>query len=444
MIQQHVIGGQFDSANGAYKLALEAMEYTDECLFITGKAGTGKSTLLRHFIGTTKKNCVVLAPTGIAAINVGGVTVHSFFRLPFRPILHGDDDIQRFPKHSDKFKIIERADLFIIDEVSMLRADMIDAIDQSLRMNTGKAIPFGGKQVVFFGDLFQLEPVVQNNEVERYLFNEYYKSHYFFDANVFKEIQLTCIELRKIYRQHDLHFIELLDHVRTNKADERDLEMLNQRLDKYFEPTIEDTYITLCTRNQIASGINEFELNKLPGVTYEYKGEIEGEFNTNQLPTEPVLMFKQGAQVIFIKNDVAGKWVNGTIAKIHQLNENNIEVQLANGDIVEVPRELWENKRYSWDRLNRRVKTEVVGTFKQYPIKLAWAITIHKSQGLTFDKVILELGGGTFAHGQLYVALSRCRTLEGMILREAIKFKDIITDERVVHFANQFASLEDT
>lgn len=434
----------FDASNSHFKLAFDALEYTDECIFITGKAGTGKSTLLKHFVANTSKTCVVLAPTGIAAINVGGVTIHSFFRLPFRPIVEGDEEIQRFPRNSEKFKIIQKTEVFIIDEVSMLRADIIDAIDQTLRLNSAYPDkPFGGKQMVFFGDLFQLEPVVQNNEVEQYLFNEYYNSHYFFDARVFRQIHMHCIELRKIYRQSDPDFIHILDTIRLNHADDLELNALNKRVDKKFVPATDDTYVTLSTRNNVAAGINEFELMKLKGKEFIYRGDIEGEFNPKQLPTEMSLVFKEGAQVIFIKNNLDGKWVNGTIGKIQALQEDKIEVLLPNGEVEEVRRETWENKRYFWDAVNRRVKSEVIGEFKQYPIKLAWAITIHKSQGLTFDKVILELSGGTFAHGQLYVALSRCRSLEGLVLREPIKQSDIIIDERVVRFARNYASLED-
>lgn len=291
--------------------------------------------------------------------------------------------------------------------------------------------------------MFQLEPVVQNNEVERYLFTEYYNSHYFFDARVFREMHLSCIELRKVFRQSDPFFIELLDSIRLKKAGQVELDKFNSRIDRYFEPTTDDLYVTLCTRNNTAAGINEFNLSKLGTLEYVYKGIIENEFSLKQLPTEQVLLLKEGAQVIFIKNHPNGKWVNGTIAKIHKLTPEKIEVQLANGEIEEVKLETWENKLYKWDAMNRRVKSEVIGTFKQFPIKLAWAITIHKSQGLTFDKMILELGGGTFAHGQLYVALSRCRTFEGLILREPIRQQDIIIDDRVIRFANEFASLED-
>ncbi|MBC7382411.1 MAG: AAA family ATPase [Bacteroidia bacterium] len=436
---------EIDVHNNNFKRAFEAIEYTDECLFITGKAGTGKSTLLRHFVKNTKKQCVVLAPTGIAAINVGGATIHSFFYFPFRPLVANDDEIKRFAKSSDKFKIMHKLDILIIDEVSMLRADIIDAIDFSLRINGGDmSKPFGGKQVVFFGDLFQLEPVVQNNEVERYLFTEYYKSHYFFDAKVFTQIHLHCIELRKVYRQSDPDFIKLLDSVRLKNADENDLKQLNVRVQKYFEAPIDELYVNLCTRNNTAAGINEYELRKLSGAEYIFKGIIEDEFNPKQLPTESILILKEGAQIIFIKNNPEGKWVNGTIAKIKQLLPGKIEVQLENGSIEEVKMETWENKLYRWDADNRRVKSETIGTFKQFPIKLAWAITIHKSQGLTFERMIVELGGGTFAHGQLYVALSRCRSLEGMVLREPIKYSDMIIDDRVIDFARNFAALEDS
>jgi ATP-dependent exoDNAse (exonuclease V) alpha subunit len=388
---------------------------------------------------------VVLAPTGIAAINAGGSTVHSFFRLPFRPVLPDDEDIHLFPKHSNRAKTIANTDVFIIDEVSMMRADLIDAIDQSLRLNTGKhLLPFGGKQMIFFGDLFQLEPVVQQSEVEKYLFNSFYENHYFFSAKVFTQVHMHCIELRKVFRQSDPDFIKILDAIRLNRADELELRAINARVNRKFEAPENELYITLSTRNAVVSGINEFELAKIKSKIYTYTGIIEDDFNEKNLPTDKHLILKTGAQVLFIKNHPKGLWANGTLAKIHKLWDDKIEVILPNGEVEEVQKESWENKRYVWDGVLRRVKTEVVGRFTQFPIKLAWAITIHKSQGLTFDKMMLDLGGNTFAHGQLYVALSRCRTLEGMILKQPISLKDIIVDERVIKFANEFAALEDS
>jgi ATP-dependent exoDNAse (exonuclease V) alpha subunit len=444
-MEQHPPAILPDFSNAYLRRAFEAIEQTRECLFITGKAGTGKSTLLRHVVANTIKRCVVLAPTGIAAINAGGQTVHSFFLLPFRSIVPGDDEIKLFPKHSARFKMIHKTDCFIIDEASMLRADLIDAIDHCLRLNCGQPnLPFGGKQVIFFGDLFQLEPVVQQNEVERYLFTEHYRSHYFFDAKVFDELHMHCLELRKVFRQNDPDFIKLLDAIRLNRADEFELTALNQRVNRTFHPTKDDLYITVTTRNQVASGINEFELDKLQGREQIYNGSVEGDFSEKNLPTDLHLVLKEGAQIIFIKNEVGNRWVNGTIAIIHALDEDTLKVKMANGDIEEVKRETWENKRYSWDASRRRVESEVIGRFKQFPVKLAWAITIHKSQGLTFDKMVVDLAGGTFAHGQLYVALSRCRSLEGLVLREPIRQKDIIIDERVVRFARNFAALKDS
>lgn len=434
---------QVDETNKSFSHVLDILENTDACVLITGKAGTGKSTLLRHFVSTTRKKCVVLSPTGIAAINAGGQTIHSFFGLPTRPLLPQDEDIHQYNKHHPKFKIINKMDTLIIDEVSMLRADIIDAIDHSLRINGGNPYkPFGGKQVVFFGDVFQLEPVVQNSEVERMLFQEYYKSYYFFHARVFQETVLSCLELGKVYRQTDQDFIGLLDDVRLNRVDTRQLEVLNQRHMPQYEPSLDDYIITLATRNNIAAGINEYTLSRIESKEYEYKGSIEGEFNDRNLPTDYTLTLKVGAQVVFIKNHSTGRFVNGTIGKVHKLEADRIEIMLADEEIVELEKHTWENKVYKFDNANKRIQAEVVGRFVQFPVKLAWAITIHKSQGLTFDRVLLELGTGTFAHGQLYVALSRCRSFEGVYLRNRIQQKDIIVDERVVEFAKSYVLSE--
>jgi hypothetical protein len=338
--------------------------------------------------------------------------------------------------------MIQKLDTIIIDEVSMLRADIIDAIDHSLRINGGNPqLPFGGKQIIFFGDVFQLEPVTNNSEIEQLLFSGFYESPYFFSAEVFKKVHLHCIDLKKIYRQNDEVFINILNNIRTNSVTASDFETLNNRFTSSQQPT-EDFTVTLATTNYIAGSINDQELRKIDKPVFEYRGEIEGEFNEKNLPTDYCLQLKEGAQLVFIKNHPAGKWVNGTIAKIHSLAEGKIEVMLNNGEVEELTPASWEHKRYVWDQKNKRVSSQVLGTYKQYPVKLAWAITIHKSQGLTFDKVVIELGRGTFAHGQLYVALSRCRSIEGITLMSRITQKDLIVDSRVLNFARNFMDEE--
>lgn len=423
--------------NSGFRHAWDVMTETRETVLITGKAGTGKSTLLRHFVKNSGRTCVVVAPTGIAAINAGGVTVHSFFGLPLRPLMPADSEIKKFAKYHPKYKIMREMEVLVVDEVSMLRADIIDAIDYSLRINLNSPFPFGGKQVVFFGDMFQLEPVIQNSEVERHLFSEIYKSHYFFHARVFEDLPLPNIELTKVYRQQDETFIHLLNSIRLGNAGEGELEELNSRYNPEYEPDADELAITLCTRNRMADDINDYMLSRLEGKAEEYSGKIEGDFNLRNLPTAPKLVLKKGAQVVFIKNHSSGKYVNGTLGRITALDQMNIWVELEDGEEVVLQKETWENKVYRFDNVNRRIQSDVVGQFTQYPVKLAWAITIHKSQGLTFEKAIIDLGGGAFAHGQLYVALSRCRTLNGLYLRQLIRYPDIIVDERVIDFAHK-------
>ncbi len=427
-----------DSENKTFQRIMDGIETTNESFLITGKAGTGKSTLIRHFIKESKKKKVILAPTGIAAINIGGQTIHSFFGFPFRPMLKGDEEIRKYPEYSEKHKIIKAMDTLIIDEISMIRADILDAIDYSLRINGGNAaLPFGGKQIILVGDLFQLEPVVNNTDVEHALFNGYYNSHYFFSAHCLKEMNLHCLELKKIYRQTDKNFISILNQIRLNIADWDTIEFLNERYKPDFKFSENDFSITLCTKNQVASSINDLRLEKIQSPEYLYQGVITDDFSLKNLPTELHLILKEGAQVLFIKNSMDGSYVNGTIAKVNKLSPEGIEVVLADGKIIEVKPETWENKSFVWDRITQKISSKTLGTFKQYPLKLAWAITIHKSQGMTFDEVVIETSNGAFAHGQMYVALSRCRTLEGITLIQKIRPRDIIVDERVKEYAQK-------
>lgn len=416
-----------DRDNEAFIRALYFMEMTSRSMFLTGKAGTGKSTLIRLFTKFTKKNVLILAPSGISAINAGGQTIHSFFGFPLRPILPGDKEIRKFRPDSFQKDVLNHVDTIIIDEISMVRADMLDAVHFSLSLNTGvRNAAFGGKQVIFIGDPFQLPPVVKDDdkEVISYLF----QSPYFFDAMSFSRRYIEMIELQKVYRQKDPVFLALLNKIRLNDCNYEDVKLLNDRFYPYYEPALDDYIITLCTTNKTADGINKKRLNQLEGEKRTYTGEVEGNFPTSSLPTELELELKVGAQVIFIRNDQNNRWVNGSIAKVTSLEENLIQVQMENGDLHELEPHEWENKKYKWDLDKGKIDQETLGSFRQYPLKLAWAITIHKSQGLTFDKSIIDLGRGTFAHGQLYVALSRCRSIKGLVLRQRISPSDIIVD----------------
>ncbi len=420
--------------NDEFKSAFDLMEYTKECLFITGKAGTGKSTLLKYFKANTGKKIIVLAPTGVAAVNVGGQTIHSFFRLPPK-IIHKDS----IKPLRDK-KLVENLDMVIIDEVSMVRADIMDGIDYALRLNRGKMkTPFGGVQMVFFGDLFQLSPVVENEAKE--LLAERYPSPYFFSAKVFNDCNLRSVELSTIYRQKDSSFMELLNRVRNKEYTEEDLDILNKRVHEdaaVFKK--KDETVILTTTNSLANTINQDRLSRLPGKEITYKALASGKFEESAYPTDTALRLKKGAQVILIKNDPAKQWVNGTLAKVVALSEDSIVVNI-NGNRCDVPIARWQKIEYSYNEDEDKIEDEVVGDFAQYPLKLAWAITIHKSQGQTFDKVIIDLGYGAFTHGQLYVALSRCTELGGIRLRRPVTAKDIIFDRRIYEFKDKFASL---
>jgi hypothetical protein len=422
-----------------FRNALDALEKTDRSVFITGKAGTGKSTLLQLFRNTTHKKVAVLAPTGVAALNVQGQTIHSFFTFP--PRLITPLESARKTSRKDLARVYKNLEVLIIDEISMVRADLLDGIDKFLRVNRENYRPFGGVQVVFFGDLFQLPPVVTRDPIESSFFTDYYESPYFFSAKIFQEpdFELDMLELGKVYRQESRHFLRLLDAVRTNKLDYDDLEDLNER----YTPEFNDSkgYITLTARNLVADRINQFELSQIVEPEFEFIAQVQGSFDPALFPTELGLKLKLGAQVMFVRNDIEERrYVNGTIGKIIDIAPDKIVVQtedaLGNFRNIEVQKLQWEIIRYKANAQGE-LETEVVGSFTQYPLKLAWAITIHKSQGKTFDRVLIDLGGGAFEHGQLYVALSRCRTLEGIVLRHKIRLQDVITDERVLDFYSQ-------
>lgn len=419
--------------NDEFKSAFGLMEYTKECLFITGKAGTGKSTLLKYFKANTGKKIIVLAPTGVAAINIGGQTIHSFFRLP--PKIIRKDTIRRLKDRS----LVENLDMVIIDEASMVRADIMDGVDYALRLNRGRMkIPFGGIQMVFFGDLFQLSPVVENEA--RRLLEELYSSPYFFSAKVFDECHIRSIELSTIYRQKDSSFMELLNRVRNKEYTEDDLNILNERVQKGVTALKQDSTVILTTTNSLANAINQDRLLRLPGKEMIYEATATGKFEESAYPTDTSLRLRKGAQVILIKNDSDKKWVNGTLAKVVALSKDSVVVDI-NGRACDVPIVKWQKIEYSYNEDEDKIEDEVVGAFAQYPIKLAWAITIHKSQGQTFDKVIIDLGSGAFTHGQLYVALSRCTCLDGIRLKRPVTAGDIIFDERIYEFKDRFASL---
>ena len=437
---------QLDTNNKEFQDALQLITHTRQSVFLTGKAGTGKSTFLKYICNHTKKKYVVLAPTGIAAINAGGVTLHSFFKLRFRPMLPDDPDLSlshgrifeffKYPK--EKRKIIAEVDLIIIDEISMVRADIIDCVDRILRVYSGNMrLPFGGKQLLFVGDVFQLEPVVPSDQKE--ILSLFYASPFFFSARVFKDINLVPIELQKVYRQTDSVFINILDRIRNNAARKQELDTLNGRYFPSFEPQNEDMYITLATRRDQVDFINEKKLAELPGEEYVSVGKIEGDFPESSLPTQLNLSIKEQAQVIFIDNDYERRWVNGTIGMVSGIDENgNVYVLLESGVEHLVEPTSWRNYKYKYNEKEKRIEEEIVGTFEQLPIRLAWAITVHKSQGLTFSRVVVDLTGGVFAGGQTYVALSRCTSLEGLVLKSKISSRDIFIRKEIVEFSQIF------
>ncbi|MDG6932927.1 MAG: AAA family ATPase [Nitrososphaerota archaeon] len=416
---------------GNFRKALELMENTDKNIFITGKAGTGKSTLLMHFRSITKKKVAAVAPTGVAALNIRGQTIHSFFK--FRPDITVDA-VQKLP--AGRAGLYKRLDMIIIDEISMVRADLLDCIDRFMRLNGKSNKPFGGTQVVFIGDLYQLPPVVSSRERE--MFRKSYTSEYFFDSKVFGKLELEFIELDTYFRQTDSAFIDLLNSIRNNSITDQQLDELNRRCDPSFTPGINEGYVVLVTKNDLADSINMENLSKLPGKAYSFSADTYGKFDKNYLPADETITLKVGAQVMLVNNDPKKRWVNGSIGYITGIQKDFIRVRLSAGLTVDVEPYTWELTRLFYDDSTKKLQSEVVGSFTQYPMMLAWAITIHKSQGKTFDKILLDTRSGVFANGQIYVALSRCRTIEGIVLKKRIEKKDIRTDWRVVRFLTNF------
>lgn len=429
------------NTNPELELANTLIAQTGTNIFLTGKAGTGKTTFLRTLVKESPKRMIILAPTGIAAINAGGMTIHSFFQLPFAPYIpgtaFGGDAKYRFRFGKEKLNIMRSIDLLVIDEISMVRADLLDAIDDVLRRFRRNSKPFGGVQLLLIGDIQQLPPVAKNDEWQ--MLSEYYDSPYFFSSHALKETSFRTIELKKVYRQSDIHFLSLLNAIRENRCTSNDIKELNSRYLPDFNPNNDDGYIRLTTHNIQAQQINQRKLNELPTRSYKFKATIEGNFPEYSYPTDLELELKKGAQVMFVKNDISGmhRYANGTIGRITNVSHEGIEVMVnETGTRVILEEAEWANARYTLDEETKEIVEEVEGTFKQYPLKLAWAITVHKSQGLTFDKAIIDVSS-SFAHGQAYVALSRCRTLEGLVLSSPISAGAMISDRVIDSFTDE-------
>jgi ATP-dependent exoDNAse (exonuclease V) alpha subunit len=415
------------------------METTGRHIFITGKAGTGKSTLLDYFRNATRKKVAVLAPTGVAALNVRGQTIHSFCR--FKP----DITLDKVKKLSGKGAALYRnLDAVIIDEISMVRADLLDCVERFLSLNGPHPKKrFGGLQMIFIGDLYQLPPVVTS--ADRDIFSNQYETPYFFSSRIFNDpgFDMEFVELEKIYRQTQEDFILLLNAIRNRSVTEEDIGQLNRRCDAGFVPPDEDFYIHLTSTNDLAYRRNQEKLAQLPGRAFRYEGLLEGEFDKSHLPTDELLELKRGAQVMMVNNDPNGRWVNGSIGRIVGVEKlksspDILAVELRDGFEVDVAPYTWEIFKLDFDERAGKLFTETIGSFTQYPLRLAWAITIHKSQGKTFDKVVIDIGRGTFAHGQVYVALSRCTNFEGIVLKKEIRKSHIRMDWRVIKFLTRY------
>ena len=422
-------------------LARDFVQYTDRNIFLTGKAGTGKTTFLHNLKGNTAKRMVVTAPTGVAAINAGGVTLHSFFQLPFGPFIPGSDayqnNRQRFFRFSkEKKRIIKSLDLLVIDEISMVRADLLDSVDAVLRQHRRSEQPFGGVQVLMIGDLHQLSPVARPEEW-RHL-QQYYASIYFFSSHVLSRTKMFTIELKHIYRQSDTRFIKLLNQVRDNRLDAAAIKMLNQRYIHNYTPAKNQGYITLTTHNRNADDINRNKLAALTDKQYYFDAEIDGDFPEHIYPAPKVLILKKDSQVMFLRNDASEykRYFNGKIGKIKHITNQEIHIVCpGESEDIKVEPVKWENIKYTLNQESKEIKEDIIGMFKQYPLKLAWAITIHKSQGLTFDQAVID-AQSAFTHGQVYVALSRCKTFEGMVLSSPIPTSGVEIDDAILNFDN--------
>lgn len=417
--------------NHEFSYALDQMEHSPKHIFISGKAGTGKSTLLKLFKDTSKLRIAVVAPTGVAALNIRGQTIHSFFRFP--PRVLSTREIRKLKT----YKMYKNMDMLIIDEISMVRADLLDNMDYFLRVNRGIDLPFGGVRLVLFGDLYQLPPVV-SNKIELQYLTERYGTAYFFSSDAFKSIEpnTETIELHKVFRQSERFFINILERIRNNKYDREDLEEINSRV--VHPSAMLPGSITLSPRNAVVDAINSRELAGIDKPLFRFPARVSGKFDPRIFPTDIDLKLKLGAQVMTLKNDNQRRYVNGSVGAISEINENTIKIKLIDDNAteqeIEVEKNLWEMSVYHLDKESNKLESEVIGTFEQYPIKLAWAITIHKSQGKTFERVYLDMGSGAFEYGQTYVALSRCKSLDGLQLKYPLHQKDILVDEKITDF----------
>jgi len=423
--------------NEKFTQALDLLENTDRNIYLTGRAGTGKSTLLNYFRNTTQKKVAILAPTGVAAVNVKGQTIHSFFR--FKPNVTLLSIKKKKSQDTSKKNIYQKLDAIIIDEISMVRADLLDCIDKFLRLNgKDEHKPFGGLQIIFIGDLYQLPPIVTSQERE--IFSSQYKTPYFFSARCFQDFEMEFLELEKVYRQKDADYLHLLNAIRNNTITTEDLDKLNRRYDPSFTPRNNDFYIYLTPTNAQAQLINDEQLAQLGSKLHTLEASVSGNFGREYFPTSLELNIKVDAQIMMLNNDASNRWINGTIGKITAIKQEDgqqvIVVKLENGRTYDIYPYTWEIYHYFLE--DNHLQSSVVGTFTQYPLMLAWALTIHKSQGKTFEKVILDIGRGAFAHGQTYVALSRCISLEGLILKKPLSKKDIWMDYNVVRFITQY------